>query len=70
MRIAKDKLNFSQREIEVLDLVKEGHSSKEIADILNMTEDTIETYRRKMMKKTGAKNMVVVVYAAQNHGLI
>ena len=70
MRIAQEKLNFSKREMEVLDLIKDGLSSREIAQQLNMSEDTIESYRRNMIKKTGARNMVVVVYAAKSYGLI
>jgi len=70
MTIAKEKLNFSPREMEVLTLVKEGLSSREIAKELEMSEDTVESYRRNMIKKAGAKNMVVVVYAAKSCGLI
>ncbi len=70
MSITKEKLNFSKREMEVLSLVKDGFSSREIAKKLTMAEDTVESYRRSMIKKTGARNMVVVVYAAQSCGLI
>jgi two-component system response regulator NreC len=70
MGITKEKLNFSIREMQVLDLVKEGLSSREIAQVMEISEDTIESYRRNMIKKAGAKNMIVVVYAAQSCGLI
>jgi two-component system, NarL family, response regulator NreC len=70
MSIAKEKLNFSRREMEVLTLIKDGLSSREIAKELTLSEDSIESYRRSMIKKTGAKNMIVVVYAAQSCGLI
>ena len=43
---------------------------REIAKAMDMSENTVETYRRNMIKKSGAKNMVVVVYAAQSCGLI
>ena len=71
MTIAKEKLlNFTKKEMDVLGLVKEGLSTREIASVLAMSEDTVESYRRNMIKKAGAKNMVVVVYAAQSCGLI
>jgi DNA-binding NarL/FixJ family response regulator len=70
MSITKEKLDFTQRELEVLHLIKEGLSSREIAKAMDMSENTVETYRRNMIKKSGAKNMVVVVYAAQSCGLI
>lgn len=70
MTIAIDKLNFSAREMEVLNLVKDGLSSRETATALTMSEDTVESYRRNMIKKAGAKNMIMVVYAAKSCGLI
>jgi len=70
MSITKEKLNFSKREMQVLDLVKDGLSSREIAQVLTMSEDTVESYRRNMIKKAGAKNMIVVVYAAKSCGII
>lgn len=66
----KYSFNFSSREMQVLKLVKDGLTTREIADIMDLAEDTIEGHRRSMIKKTGAKNMVVVVYAAQSNGLI
>jgi two-component system response regulator NreC len=73
MGIAKKKLNFdffSSREMEVLDLIKEGLTSREIARRLDLSEDTIEGHRRNMIKKSGGRNMIVVVYAAKSIGLI
>jgi two-component system response regulator NreC len=70
MRINKRRYNFSEREMEVLSLIKEGLTSREIADILTLSEDTVEGHRRNMIKKSGAKNMIVVVYAAKSFGLI
>jgi DNA-binding NarL/FixJ family response regulator len=70
MRINKKKLNFSTREMEVLWYVKEGYTTREIADALTLAEDTVEGHRRSMIKKSGARNMIVVVYAAKSYGLI
>ena len=70
MGITKRKLNFSTREMEILTLVKDGLTTREIAKILKLADDTVEGHRRSMIKKTGARNMIVVVYAAQNCGLI
>ncbi len=66
----KYNLNFSSREMQVLSLVKEGLTTREIAGILDLAEDTVESHRRNMIKKSGARNMIVVVYAAQSYGLI
>ena len=67
---SKKKLEFSKREMEVLSLIKDGLTSREIGNALAMAEDTVESHRRSMIRKSGARNMVVVVYAAQSCGLI
>lgn len=40
-------------EIQIANLIKNGHSSKEIASILNLSEKTIYTHRRNIRKKSG-----------------
>jgi len=42
MPISKRKLNFSTKEMDVLRLVKEGLTTREIADVLKLAEDTVE----------------------------
>ena len=41
------------------DLIKEGKSSKEIARIMNISLNTVHTYRNKIRKKTNTKNSKV-----------
>lgn len=49
---------FSQREIEVLQLIKDGNSSKEIADTLSISINTVRNHRSNLFKKTHARNMI------------
>jgi DNA-binding NarL/FixJ family response regulator len=59
------KLN--SREKEILKLLYEEYSSKEIADYLYISERTVEFYRQSLIKKTGAKNIVgLIKYAICN----
>jgi PAS domain S-box-containing protein len=49
-------LGFTPNEIQVASLIKEGKSSREIAKILNISLNTVHTYRYKIRIKTGLKN--------------
>jgi DNA-binding CsgD family transcriptional regulator len=55
-KVSSEFLGFTPNEIQVASLVKEGKSSKEIAEILNISPNTVHTYRYKIRIKTGLKN--------------
>jgi DNA-binding NarL/FixJ family response regulator len=58
---------LSQKEIEVIFLICQEKTNKEIADHLNLSIRTIEGYRDRIFEKIGAKNSAgVVVYAIRN----
>ncbi|MBC7921216.1 MAG: PAS domain-containing protein [Ferruginibacter sp.] len=54
---------LTHREIEVLQLIKEGRSSKEIAGKLFISINTVRNHRSRLFEKTGAKNMVDLLNA-------
>ncbi|HSR28936.1 MAG TPA: response regulator transcription factor [Anaerolineae bacterium] len=60
---------LSPREREVLQLVVEGKSSAEIAEILFLSPKTVETYRSNLMKKLELRNLPELVKFAIKHGL-
>ncbi len=60
---------LSPREREVLQLVVEGKSSAEIADILSLSLKTVETYRSRLMHKLGISDLPGLVKFAIQHGL-
>lgn len=60
---------LSPREREVLQLVVEGKTSKEIADILNLSSKTVETYRSRLMQKLNLNGIPELVKFAIQHGL-
>lgn len=55
------------REREIIQLLAEGKSNKEIADLLNVTVKTVETHRSNLMRKLHLHNLADVIrYAIRN----
>ncbi len=61
---------LAPRELEVLRLVVEGHSSTQIAARLALSAKTIDTYRARIMRKLGIKTVTDLTKFAVLHGLI
>jgi two-component system, NarL family, response regulator NreC len=66
----KETVNFNEREIEIIKLICQQNSSKEISDKLFLSSRTVEGYRTKILEKMNAKNTVGVVVYALKHNLI
>ena len=66
----KPKTILSKRELEIVKLISEGHSSKFIADKLFISFHTVNTHRQKMIEKTNTKNTGGLVQFAVCNGLI
>ena len=60
----------TKREIEVLQAVAEGLCTHEIAGRLQITENTVETFRRRLIQKFNAKNAIDLVVKAMAQGWI
>ena len=60
---------LSPREIQVLRMVAEGKTSKEIAVLLDLREQTVRSYRKTMMKKLGVNNVAGLTQLALSTGL-
>ncbi len=66
----KETSSLTDREIDVLRLIAEEHNTAEIAEILNLSTYTVETYRKKLLKKTNVKNVVGLAKYALKYGVI
>lgn len=60
----------TKREIEVLQAVADGCSTPEIAERLAISENTVETFRKRLIQKFNAKNSVDMVVRAIERGCI
>jgi len=61
--------SLSARERQVLQLVVEGHSSAGIAELVNLSPKSVDTYRSRLMKKLGVSDVPALVRFAIQHGL-
>ncbi len=61
---------LSPREREIFQLVAEGKSSKEIANLLNLSVYTVETHRAKVMQKLNLKSVPELILYAVRKGII
>jgi len=68
-RIAKS-VELSVREREVLQLIGEGWSGKEIAGLLNITARTIAFHRENLKRKLGVKTLAGLVQNALSKGVM
>ena len=61
---------LTPREREVMQLIAEGHSNKEIAEMLNISPKTVDKHRSSMMSKIGVHDVASVVRLAIKYKLI
>ena len=61
---------LSPREQEVLKLIAEAHTNREIGEILGMAEKTVESHRGSILRKLGMRDRVELVRYAIRRGLV
>ena len=61
--------SLSPRELQVMRLVAEGHTSKEIAALLNLGLQTVRSYRKTLMRKLGVTNAASLTQLALSTGV-
>ncbi len=61
---------LTEREISVLQLLTQGFSNREIADILILSVHTVNTHRRNIMAKTGIRSLPGLTIYAVTKGII
>jgi DNA-binding NarL/FixJ family response regulator len=61
---------LSEREREVFQLIAEGLSNKEVADVLHISPATVETHRARLMEKLDVHSTAELVLCAVRKGVI
>ena len=61
---------LSPREQEVVKLIAEAHTNKQIAETLHLSEKTVESHRTNVLRKLGMRDRVELVRYAIRRGLV
>jgi DNA-binding NarL/FixJ family response regulator len=60
---------LTNREMEVLRHITMGKTSKEVADRLSLSVETVRSYRKSMMRKLGVRNIASLIHVAFEEGI-
>ena len=65
----KNSLGLSRREQQLVGLIQQGLTNKEMASRLNLSEQTVKNHVHRMLRKVGAPDRLSIVEACRNEGL-
>jgi two-component system, NarL family, response regulator LiaR len=68
--IKQENLGITRRELEVLELIAQGMSNREIAGKLYVSENTVKTHSSRVFDKLGAKRRTQAVQLGKEFGLL
>jgi DNA-binding NarL/FixJ family response regulator len=67
-RLGEERL--TARELEVLSLIRDGHRNKQVADILSISETTVNFHIKNLVEKLGANDKTHALTIALRRGLL
>lgn len=70
LTITNPFLVLSRREREVLNLILQGAQVKDISASLELKSNTISTFKKSILSKTGVRNNIELFKLAQEHNLV
>jgi DNA-binding CsgD family transcriptional regulator len=65
-----ERLGVTPRELEILQLIAAGLSNREIAERLNVSENTVKTHSTRLFSKLNARRRTQAVQIAKEAGLV
>jgi NarL family two-component system response regulator LiaR len=66
----REELTITPREIEILELIAQGLSNREIAEKLFVSENTVKSHSSRVLDKLGAKRRTQAVQFGKEFGLL
>lgn len=66
----QNTFSFSDRELEILELIAQGKTSEDISKILSISKHTVITHRRNMLDKSKVKNSSELILLAYRQNMI
>ncbi len=64
----KSRYTPTARELDILKLLAEGNTSKDISEILSITKNTVDTIRKNIISKSGTKNISQLIRISVERG--
>ena len=65
-----DNIHLTNRETEILKIIVKGYTNKEIAEMLNISLNTVLTHRKNIIRKTGVKTVSGLTFYCLRNGLL
>lgn len=65
-----EQTHLTEREIEIIKLIEQEYSNKQIAETLFISERTVETHRKNIFRKTQTSGVIGLIKYAYEHRLI
>ncbi len=65
-----EQTHLTEREIEIIKLIEQEYSNKQIAESLFISERTVETHRKNIFRKTQTSGVIGLIKYAYEHRLI
>lgn len=69
-QFSESAMSVTLREMQVLSCMARGNSSKQIADDLFISEHTVISHRKNLLRKLDARNTAHLIFKGVRHGLI
>ncbi|HWZ22208.1 MAG TPA: helix-turn-helix transcriptional regulator [Cytophagaceae bacterium] len=66
----EQSIHFTKRELEILHLLCKGKSSNDIAQLLFISENTVNTHRQNMLEKSNKKNTAELISYLTSTGIL